>query len=183
MFNACARCLLSCVCVFAACLLSLCVCSFFLFFLLLLVRVLCSFRCLSFATAAHLQLLALSSHLQKLMQTLSTKYEELKKTLNEDETYTQLVNLEKKWQYLAKNNFSKADFIAAKEQEADTSYVSRQVMAVVAVSQNNTVLLAFLLLALSAFFVRSTTNPFLSLPTHTQDYNTTLKAQLKPVQE
>ncbi|NWR00464.1 IFT74 protein, partial [Paradoxornis webbianus] len=56
---------------------------------------------------------------KKIMEHLNTEYETLKKELQENETHSQLTNLERKWQHLEQNNFMMKDFIAAKIQESD----------------------------------------------------------------
>ncbi|NWZ67955.1 IFT74 protein, partial [Acrocephalus arundinaceus] len=56
---------------------------------------------------------------KKIMEHLNTEYETLKKELQENETHSQLMNLERKWQHLEQNNFMMKEFIAAKIQESD----------------------------------------------------------------
>ncbi|XP_066194956.1 intraflagellar transport protein 74 homolog [Sylvia atricapilla] len=56
---------------------------------------------------------------KKIMEHLNTEYETLKKDLQENEIYSQLTNLERKWQHLEQNNFMMKEFIAAKIQESD----------------------------------------------------------------
>ncbi|NXC90548.1 IFT74 protein, partial [Cercotrichas coryphoeus] len=56
---------------------------------------------------------------KKIMEHLSTEYETLKKELQENETHSQLTNLERKWQHLEQNNFMMKEFIATKSQESD----------------------------------------------------------------
>ncbi|NXY36976.1 IFT74 protein, partial [Pomatorhinus ruficollis] len=56
---------------------------------------------------------------KKIMEHLNTEYETLKKELQENETHSQLTNLERKWQHLEQNNFMMKEFIAAKIQESD----------------------------------------------------------------
>lgn len=58
---------------------------------------------------------------------VQARLEHARAQLAENETYTQLENLEKKWQYFEKNNFVMRDFIATKEMEADCSAISRKV--------------------------------------------------------
>ncbi|CAB4038278.1 intraflagellar transport 74 homolog isoform X1, partial [Paramuricea clavata] len=50
---------------------------------------------------------------------MSAKYEALKNKLNENETYSQLANLERKWQHHEQNNFVMKEFIATKSVESD----------------------------------------------------------------
>ncbi|XP_072778350.1 intraflagellar transport protein 74 homolog isoform X2 [Taeniopygia guttata] len=56
---------------------------------------------------------------KKIMEHLNTEYETLKKELQENETYSQLTNLERKWQHHEQNNFMMKEFIATKSQESD----------------------------------------------------------------
>ncbi|NXO43842.1 IFT74 protein, partial [Locustella ochotensis] len=56
---------------------------------------------------------------KKIMEHLNAEYETLKKELQENETHSQLTNLERKWQHLEQNNFMMKEFIAAKIQESD----------------------------------------------------------------
>eukprot|EP00047_Mylnosiga_fluctuans_P011444 m.21406 g.21406 ORF g.21406 m.21406 type:complete len:595 (+) comp3622_c0_seq2:70-1854(+) len=58
---------------------------------------------------------------------LAAKLDQAKSLLADNETHTQLENLEKKWQYAEKNNFIMKDFIATKEMEADCSVISKKV--------------------------------------------------------
>ncbi|KAK7485298.1 hypothetical protein BaRGS_00023397, partial [Batillaria attramentaria] len=64
---------------------------------------------------------------KKLMQQLTMRYEGLKTQLNENETFTQLSNLEKKWQHHEQNNFSMKEFISARTMECDYTPISRRV--------------------------------------------------------
>ncbi|XP_028401996.1 intraflagellar transport protein 74 homolog isoform X2 [Dendronephthya gigantea] len=50
---------------------------------------------------------------------MSQTYEALKNKLNENETYSQLANLERKWQHHEQNNFVMQEFIATKSVESD----------------------------------------------------------------
>ncbi|XP_059580629.1 intraflagellar transport protein 74 homolog isoform X2 [Alligator mississippiensis] len=49
---------------------------------------------------------------KKIMEQLNTEYEALKKQLQENETHSQLTNLERKWQHHEQNNFVMKEFIA-----------------------------------------------------------------------
>lgn len=69
--------------------------------------------------------------LRKMAQDLATRYEKMKAKLAEDETHTQLTNLEKKWQHHEKNNFVMREFISAKQMEADYGTVADQVHGIV----------------------------------------------------
>lgn len=64
---------------------------------------------------------------KKTMQQLSSKYESQKAQLNENETFTQLGNLEKKWQHHEQNNFVAKDFISARTMECDYRPISKRV--------------------------------------------------------
>ncbi|CAN8220041.1 unnamed protein product [Coccothraustes coccothraustes] len=56
---------------------------------------------------------------KKITEHLNTEYETLKKELQENETHSQLTNLERKWQHHEQNNFMMKEFIATKSQESD----------------------------------------------------------------
>ncbi|KAL9821469.1 intraflagellar transport protein 74 homolog isoform 1-T1 [Geothlypis trichas] len=56
---------------------------------------------------------------KKIMEHLNTEYETLKKELQDNETHSQLTNLERKWQHHEQNNFMMKEFIATKSQESD----------------------------------------------------------------
>ncbi|XP_022087754.1 intraflagellar transport protein 74 homolog [Acanthaster planci] len=56
---------------------------------------------------------------KQAVQELSAHYEATKTQLNENETYAQLGNLERKWQHHEQNNFVMKEFIAAKSMESD----------------------------------------------------------------
>ncbi|XP_010075210.1 PREDICTED: intraflagellar transport protein 74 homolog [Pterocles gutturalis] len=62
---------------------------------------------------------------KKIMEHLNTEYEMLKKELQENETHSQLTNLERKWQHLEQNNFMMKEFIATKSQESDYQPIMR----------------------------------------------------------
>ncbi|XP_067677226.1 intraflagellar transport protein 74 homolog [Haliotis asinina] len=64
---------------------------------------------------------------KKLIQQRQSKYEGLKAQLNDNETYTQLSNLERKWQHHEQNNFSMKEFISARTMECDFVPISRRV--------------------------------------------------------
>ncbi|XP_072215325.1 intraflagellar transport protein 74 homolog [Excalfactoria chinensis] len=69
---------------------------------------------------------------KKIMETLNAEYETLKRELQENETYSQLTNLERKWQHLEQNNFMMKEFIATKSQESDYQPVRKNVRKLVA---------------------------------------------------
>ncbi|XP_042907610.1 intraflagellar transport protein 74 homolog [Parasteatoda tepidariorum] len=58
---------------------------------------------------------------KKVVGEINTLYETQKNKLNDNETYTQLCNLERRWQYLEQNNFAMLDFIASKKAQTDYS--------------------------------------------------------------
>ncbi|XP_041356943.1 intraflagellar transport protein 74 homolog [Gigantopelta aegis] len=64
---------------------------------------------------------------RKIVQQLQSKYEGLKAQLDDNETYTQLANLERKWQHHEQNNFSMKEFIATRTMECDFVPISRRV--------------------------------------------------------
>ncbi|CAL1539936.1 unnamed protein product [Lymnaea stagnalis] len=64
---------------------------------------------------------------KKMIQALTVRYEGLKAQLNENETYTQLMNLEKKWQHHEQNNFSMKEFISQRTMDCDFGKISKQV--------------------------------------------------------
>ncbi|NWS28751.1 IFT74 protein, partial [Polioptila caerulea] len=68
---------------------------------------------------------------KKIMEHLNTEYETLKKELQENETHSQLTNLERKWQHLEQNNFMMKEFIATKSQESDYQRVVKNVRKLV----------------------------------------------------
>nr|XP_033775280.1 intraflagellar transport protein 74 homolog isoform X2 [Geotrypetes seraphini] len=64
---------------------------------------------------------------KKVMDKLNGEYEALKTQLQENETHTQLTNLERKWQHHEQNNFVMKEFIATKSQESDYRPVMKNV--------------------------------------------------------
>ncbi|XP_065405741.1 intraflagellar transport protein 74 homolog isoform X2 [Chrysemys picta bellii] len=64
---------------------------------------------------------------KKIMEQLNTEYETLKTQLEENETHSQLTNLERKWQHHEQNNFVMKEFIATKSQESDYQPVMKNV--------------------------------------------------------
>eukprot|EP00051_Salpingoeca_urceolata_P014678 m.187359 g.187359 ORF g.187359 m.187359 type:complete len:643 (-) comp18155_c0_seq12:3920-5848(-) len=72
--------------------------------------------------------------MKAVMLDLAGQYERLKTELAENETHTQLVNLEKKWQHHEKNNFVMKEFIAAKELEGNFVPLAENAMSLVHVS-------------------------------------------------
>ncbi|XP_029462265.1 intraflagellar transport protein 74 homolog [Rhinatrema bivittatum] len=64
---------------------------------------------------------------KKVMDKLNAEYETLKTQLQENETHTQLTNLERKWQHHEQNNFVMKEFIATKSQESDYRPVMKNV--------------------------------------------------------
>ncbi|XP_030322978.1 intraflagellar transport protein 74 homolog [Calypte anna] len=67
----------------------------------------------------------------KIMEQLNTEYETLKRELEENETHSQLTNLERKWQHHEQNNFMMKEFIATKSQESDYEPVMKNVRTLV----------------------------------------------------
>ncbi|XP_071436953.1 intraflagellar transport protein 74 homolog isoform X2 [Pithys albifrons albifrons] len=72
-----------------------------------------------------------SHSFKNVMEHLNTKYEMLKRELQENETHSQLTNLERKWQYHEQNNFMMKEFIATKSQESDYQPVMKNVRMLV----------------------------------------------------
>ncbi|XP_074642572.1 intraflagellar transport protein 74 homolog [Tubulanus polymorphus] len=68
---------------------------------------------------------------KQVMQQLTDQYEALKASLHENETFTQLGNLEKKWQHLEQNNFVMKEFIATKTMECDYRPIAKRVNDVI----------------------------------------------------
>ncbi|XP_031458216.1 intraflagellar transport protein 74 homolog isoform X1 [Phasianus colchicus] len=77
------------------------------------------------------KLTKLSHCFKKIMETLNAEYETLKRELQENETYSQLMNLERKWQHLEQNNFMMKEFIATKSQESNYQPVRKNVRKLV----------------------------------------------------
>ncbi|XP_017941632.1 intraflagellar transport protein 74 homolog isoform X1 [Manacus vitellinus] len=72
-----------------------------------------------------------SHSFKKIMEQLNTEYETLKKELQENETHSQLTNLERKWQHHEQNNFMMKEFIATKSQESDYQPIMKNVRKLV----------------------------------------------------
>lgn len=72
-----------------------------------------------------------SSAFKKIMEHLNAQYETLKRELQENETHSQLTNLERKWQHHEQNNFMMKEFIATKSQESDYQPVMKNVRKLV----------------------------------------------------
>uniref|UniRef100_A0A663EY07 Intraflagellar transport 74 n=1 Tax=Aquila chrysaetos chrysaetos TaxID=223781 RepID=A0A663EY07_AQUCH len=68
---------------------------------------------------------------KKMMEHLNTEYETLKRELQENETHSQLTNLERKWQHHEQNNFMMKEFIATKSQESDYQPIMKNVRKLV----------------------------------------------------
>uniref|UniRef100_A0A8D1Z015 Intraflagellar transport 74 n=1 Tax=Sus scrofa TaxID=9823 RepID=A0A8D1Z015_PIG len=64
---------------------------------------------------------------KKIMEKLNVEYETLKTQLQENETHSQLTNLERKWQHHEQNNFVMKEFIATKSQESDYQPIMKNV--------------------------------------------------------
>ncbi|KAI6058480.1 Intraflagellar transport protein 74-like protein [Aix galericulata] len=72
-----------------------------------------------------------SNAFKKIMEHLNAEYETLKRELQENETHSQLTNLERKWQHHEQNNFMMKEFIATKSQESDYQPVMKNVRKLV----------------------------------------------------
>ncbi|XP_031305451.1 intraflagellar transport protein 74 homolog isoform X2 [Camelus dromedarius] len=64
---------------------------------------------------------------KKIMEKLNVQCETLKTQLQENETHSQLTNLERKWQHHEQNNFVMKEFIATKSQESDYQLIMKNV--------------------------------------------------------
>ncbi|XP_076014139.1 intraflagellar transport protein 74 homolog [Genypterus blacodes] len=69
---------------------------------------------------------------RQLLEEMNQKYEALKIKLQENETHTQLANLERKWQHVEQNNFVMKEFIASKSKESDYATVAKNVAQLMA---------------------------------------------------
>ncbi|XP_027736810.1 intraflagellar transport protein 74 homolog isoform X2 [Empidonax traillii] len=72
-----------------------------------------------------------SRSFKKIMEHLNAEYETLKRELQENETHSQLTNLERKWQHHEQNNFMMKEFIATKSQESDYQPIMKNVRKLV----------------------------------------------------
>lgn len=61
------------------------------------------------------------------LEKLQAEHDQQKAVLEENETYVQLTNLERKWQHIEQNNQFMKDFIATKSQESDYVPLKKQV--------------------------------------------------------
>ncbi|XP_075682570.1 intraflagellar transport protein 74 homolog [Rhinoderma darwinii] len=64
---------------------------------------------------------------KKTMAQVNSENEKLKSQLQDNETHSQLTNLERKWQQHEQNNFVMKEFIASKSQESDYKQVTKNV--------------------------------------------------------
>ncbi|XP_072260421.1 intraflagellar transport protein 74 homolog [Pyxicephalus adspersus] len=64
---------------------------------------------------------------KKINAQLNSENEKLKQQLQDNETHSQLTNLERKWQQHEQNNFVMKEFIATKSQESDYKQVMKNV--------------------------------------------------------
>ncbi|NXU95128.1 IFT74 protein, partial [Xiphorhynchus elegans] len=78
-----------------------------------------------------LKLTKRSHSFKKVMEHLNAEYETLKRELQENETHSQLTNLERKWQHHEQNNFMMKEFIATKSQESDYQPIMKNVRKLV----------------------------------------------------
>merc|ERR1711936_1176690 len=62
------------------------------------------------------------------LQDVQLEYESLKKNLNDNETYIQLTNLERKWQVVEQNNFAVSEFINNKKAESNFEPIKNRVL-------------------------------------------------------
>ncbi|XP_068090725.1 intraflagellar transport protein 74 homolog [Hyperolius riggenbachi] len=62
---------------------------------------------------------------KKIIAQLNAENEKLKSQLQENETHSQLTNLERKWQQHEQNNFVMQEFIATKSQESDYKHAMK----------------------------------------------------------
>ncbi|XP_065069175.1 intraflagellar transport protein 74 homolog [Rhopilema esculentum] len=65
------------------------------------------------------ELLSQRETLKQDVKNLSSQYDAMKAQLQENETFIQLGNLERKWQHLEQNNFAMKEYIAQKKAESD----------------------------------------------------------------
>ncbi|XP_037795044.1 intraflagellar transport protein 74 homolog [Penaeus monodon] len=77
---------------------------------------------------------AVTQNLQEIESTVKS----LKKQLNENETYTQLTNLEKKWAHFEQSNFTLQEFVA--QRRAESNFLPLQNQAMKLVQEYNKVL-------------------------------------------
>uniref|UniRef100_A0A1A8NJ90 Intraflagellar transport 74 homolog n=3 Tax=Nothobranchius pienaari TaxID=704102 RepID=A0A1A8NJ90_9TELE len=68
----------------------------------------------------------------QLLEEMNQKYEAQKTKLQENETHTQLANLERKWQHLEQNNYVMKEFIASKTQQCEYASITNNVYQLVA---------------------------------------------------
>uniref|UniRef100_A0A3Q2DE86 Intraflagellar transport 74 n=2 Tax=Cyprinodon variegatus TaxID=28743 RepID=A0A3Q2DE86_CYPVA len=68
----------------------------------------------------------------QLLGEMNQRHEALKTKLQENETHTQLTNLERKWQHLEQNNFLMKEFITSKTRESAYASVAKAVAQQVA---------------------------------------------------
>ncbi|XP_053061000.1 intraflagellar transport protein 74 homolog isoform X2 [Acinonyx jubatus] len=76
---------------------------------------------------------------KKITEKLNVEYEMLKTQLQENETHSQLTNLERKWQHHEQNNFVMKEFIATKSQESDYQSIMKTVTKQIAEYNKNLV--------------------------------------------
>ncbi|XP_055488169.1 intraflagellar transport protein 74 homolog [Leucoraja erinacea] len=76
---------------------------------------------------AKVRLIKRRNTFKKMMQQVSKEYDILKMQLQENETHSQLMNLERKWQHHEQNNFVMKEFIATKGMESNYQPVVKNV--------------------------------------------------------
>lgn len=59
---------------------------------------------------------------------LSSQYDAMKAQLQDNETYIQIGNLERKWQHLEQNNFAMKEYIAQKNAESDYGKIKDEIV-------------------------------------------------------
>ncbi|XP_017259470.1 intraflagellar transport protein 74 homolog [Kryptolebias marmoratus] len=74
---------------------------------------------------------------KQLLEEKNQKYDALKTKLQENETYAQLANLERKWQHVEQNIFVMKEFISSKTQESNYVSVAKKVSQQVAEYNNS----------------------------------------------
>uniref|UniRef100_T1JMT6 Intraflagellar transport protein 74 homolog n=1 Tax=Strigamia maritima TaxID=126957 RepID=T1JMT6_STRMM len=70
-------------------------------------------------TEERTQLSKQKEYVRQVLQEEQVQYDSLKGQLNENETHTQLTNLERKWQHVEQTNFAIKEFIASRLSETD----------------------------------------------------------------
>nr|XP_054927206.1 intraflagellar transport protein 74 homolog [Dermacentor andersoni] len=66
---------------------------------------------------------------RKVVEELQAQYDEARAALNEEEGYTRLVNLERRWQHHEQNNFAAQEYVEAKLAEYNYHPIKQDVQA------------------------------------------------------